>query len=76
VGRQQAITRAKLGPKPAQNSGLAVEPETEQELRDKRVPEGSMMDDALLYSVQAALWEMMGMSSVFLFAQTEPVQTY
>ena len=54
--------QAKSGPKPAVNSGL-VEPESEQEVKDRKIPEGSLMDDGLLHVVQSGLWEMMGKSS-------------
>jgi hypothetical protein len=59
IGRQQAIIKAKAGPKPAVN-GSVVEPETEHELKDKRIPLGSMLDDTVSFSVQAAVWEMIG----------------
>lgn len=59
MARQQAIIQAKAGPKPAVNSGL-VEPESEQEIKDRQIPEGSLMDNGMLHVVQSGLWEMMG----------------
>lgn len=48
-----------MGVKPAVNSGL-VEPESEQEIQDRQIPEGSLMDNGLLHVVQSGLWETMG----------------
>jgi len=48
-----------MGVKPAVNSGL-VEPESEQEIQDRQIPEGSLMDNSLLHVVQSGLWETMG----------------
>jgi hypothetical protein len=59
IGRQQIIQKAKAGINKVSNPAL-VEVETEQNKKDKLIPEGSMIDDALLHSVQASLWELIG----------------
>jgi hypothetical protein len=37
-----------------------VEPESEQEIQDRQIPEGSLMDNSLLHVVQSGLWATMG----------------
>lgn len=59
IGRQQAILKAKATIRSTHNPN-PLDLETEAEALDKMVPASGMVDRAMLHTVEANLWEMMG----------------